>query len=245
MENTIILKFKFPSSWTLLLSSLHWSSWYVQLYWLKSLKMMDWAAISNNLAVLKDTTLPMESIVSSVQHLNIGIQSCKDVSLVMPDTLGTALLINAHAVKHPDKSSVAVVYVLPPKHNGMKQRRHAHVQSTLSETTVSHAHYQGNGTLKLTLVPVLPQLQYGMVQLVPVQLEDMDHHVWNVQLQDIGMLKPINVPAPCLLFGMETTVFALNPISFTKEDAQAVQLDIHGKIINAKAAHATTRIWKF
>lgn len=187
----------------------------------------------------------MESIVLSVMHQNTGMPSHKDVLLVMLDMFGIQILMNAHVVKHPGKSLEEAVSVPHQRPNGTKQPNHAHVQSTLSETTVSHAHHQESGTLKQTHVPALHQQLNGTDQLAIVQQEDMDHHVFNAQLQDIGTLKLTNAHAPLLLFGMEKLVSALNLISFIKEDVQIAQLDTHWNKKNARNANATTRTWKF
>ena len=183
--------------------------------------------------------------MSSVMHQNTGIQSLKDVSLVRLDTLGTLILTNAHAVKHPDKSLAVVVSALHQKHNGVKQPEHALVQLTPSETTVFHAHHQDNGIPKQTLASALHQQPNGMVLPVSAQQENMDPRVFNALLQDTGIIRQINAHAQHLLFGTEKSVLALNHISSIKEDAQFAQPDTIGNKTDARNANATTRIWKF
>lgn len=207
--------------------------------------MTDYPIINNNLAVLKDTTMQMESTVLSVIHPNIGMQPVKDASLVNQAIPGTILHINALAVNSQDKSLVLNVSAHLQKHNGVKLLKHAHAHQIHLATTVFHVHRQDNGIHKPTLVDVLHLKLNGMEQHANVQLENTGLNVSIVPHQDNGIHKQINVFVINHLPGMETTAFARNLISFTKEDAQAAQMDTHGNKIDARDANVITKIYKF
>lgn len=207
--------------------------------------MMDSETINNSLAVLKDIILPMESIVSSVTHQNIGIQSLKDVLLANLVILGITLLMNAHVVNFQDKSLVDNVSAHHQKLNGMMQPKLALVQLIHSVIIVFHVHHQDNGTHKLTLVYALLLKLNGMEPPVNAQQEDMVHNVLSALLQDIGTHKQINVFATNHLPGTETIVFVHNLTSFIKEDALTAQQVTIGYKTDAKNANAITKIWKF
>lgn len=186
--------------------------------------------------------MPMESTVLSATHPNIGTPPLKDVSLANPVTLGIMSLTNAHAANLHVKSSMVSVSVHHQKHNGMMPLKLAHVQSILLVITVSHVLLQDNGIYNLTLVNAQHQKPNGTEPPVNAQLENMDHNVWNAQLQDIGTAKQTNACATNHSCGTETTAFAPNHISFTKADAPTVQQDTPGKRTDARSANATTRI---
>ena len=128
-----------------------------------------------------------------------------------------------------DKLSESNVFAQHQKTYGMLLPKHAHAQLMPTEITVSHVHFLDNGTSKTTHVSVLHQQLNGMVKTVHVQLVDMVHLALNAQLQDIGILLPTNVSVIHHLSSTEKTAFALNRISFSKEDVEYVQQVQHGK----------------
>ena len=181
----------------------------------------------------------------SVMPPSIGMLPTKDVLPANQDTPGTKLPEFAHAVNYQDKSSELTVFAHHQKLNGMPLQRPAHAHQTLSVTTVFHAQPQESGTTELTLVNAHHQQVSGTETNVSAQLEDMDHHVLSVQLQDIGMSQPTNVFAKSHSSGTEQTVSAHKDISCIKEDVPNAPMDILGKTTNVKLAHAPSKIWKF
>ena len=209
----------------------------------KSFQTMDLENINNNLAAQKATML-LVLIVLSAMLQNIGTPSLKDVLLASQDTLGTRTAINAHAANCQEPLSESTVFAQHQRLNGMLPPRHDHVHQTLSVTTVSHAQPQESGTTEPTLATAHHQQTSGTELNVSAQLEDMDLHVLNAQLQDSGMFKATNVSAKSHSSGTEPNVFAHSHTSSTKEDVPSAQTDILGKTTNVKLAHAPSRIWK-
>ena len=204
---------------------------------------MDLDNTNNNHVARKDTT-SLVFIVLNVMLLNIGMPSTKDVLLVMLVTFGILLSTNAPVVNSQDKLSEVTVSAHHQKLSGMPPQKPAHAHQTLTVTTVSHVQPQESGTMEPTLVNAQPQPLSGTDNNVSAQLEDMDHHVLNAQLQDSGMLPPTNVSVKDHSSGMDKTVFAQLDISCIKEDVPDAQMDILGKTTNVKLAHALIRIWK-
>jgi hypothetical protein len=200
--------------------------------------------INNSHAVHK-VTIQQESIVLNVMFLNTGMLPLKDVLPVKQDTLGTKELTNAHAVNYQDKFLELNAFAHHQKQTGMKSQRPAHAHQTPSEINAFHAQPQDNGTGELTPVSAHHQPMFGTELNVSAQLEDTDQTVLNAQPQDTGTSPQINVHAEHHSSGTEQIVSALNHISYIKEDVPNVQMDLNGKIINAKNAIALIKNCKF
>ena len=159
------------------------------------------------------------------------------------DTHGTKIFTNAHVVNYQDKLLEENVFAHHQKLSGVNQK-HVHAQLTPMVTIVPHVHHQEYGTSKITLVTAYHQKQSGTEPNVFAHQTDLDHHVLNAQLQDIGTTKATNVFVKNHSSGTEPTVYAQAHISYIKEDVPNAQTDILGKITNVKLAHAPSRIYK-
>lgn len=130
------------------------------------------------------------------------------------------------------------------KLNGTTQQVLAHAQLTRMEIIVFLVHHQDNGTSKKIHVFAQHPLLNGTELNVFALQENTDLIVWSALLQDTGMIKLTNVSAIIHLSGMVKIVSVHNLISFIKEDAQNVQMDINGNKIVVKNVIVPTRIYK-
>lgn len=194
----------------------------------------------NPLTAVPEDTMLQENIVSNAISPSIGIQFPKDVLFASQDTPGIQEPTNAHAVNYQEPLSTEYAHANTLNLNGSQAANDAFVHQTLSETTVYHAHHQEFGTGMPTPVHAQHHWQSGihLQENVNVQQEDTDHTVLNAHHQDTGISPIKTVSVLAHWYGTETTVYAHNHTSHTKEDALNAQTDLNGPTIPVKNATA-------
>ena len=183
--------------------------------------------------VLRNTMRPAY-IVLNVLSQSIGTQIHWNVLLVNLDMDGMMWLILVHVVICQEQFLEESVYVHHQWLDGMKIRKPVHVHLKHMEISVNHVQPPDNGTSPtISVFAQLPKYN-GMDNSVFVKLVNMDLIVFNVLLQDIGIILQISVSVLRPSFGADKTVFVLTLGSCTKADVLSVKMDSNGWKIDVK-----------